>query len=173
MIMWTGMAATFAGLLGYSRVPFAAARAGDFFRTFAATHPTGHFPHRALLLFSGLATLACLADLTTMIEALLTSRILIQFIGQIVTLFVVRGRSGTRWIPPFQMPLFPLPPIIALVGWLFIFGTAGWTVIVYGLGSLLVGISAFAFWDRRESTTRTDPDSLLSGNGLDIPGPKT
>ena len=64
---------------------------------FAATHPTGHFPHRALLLISGLATLACLADLGTVIAALLTSRILIQFVGQIATVFYLRAQgTATR-----------------------------------------------------------------------------
>ena len=83
--------------LGYSRIPYASARAGHFFKVFAATHPTGHFPHRSLLLISGLAMVACLADLGTVIAALLTSRILIQFVGQIATVFYLRAqRERTR-----------------------------------------------------------------------------
>ena len=85
------MASTFAALLGYSRIPYASARAGHFFRVFAATHPTGEFPHRSLLLVGGMAMLACLADLDTVIEALLTARIPIQFVGQIATVFYWRS----------------------------------------------------------------------------------
>ena len=107
MIIWTALASTFAALLGYSRIPYASARAGHFFRVFAATHPPGDFPHRSLLLIGGLAMLACLADLETVITALLTARIPIQFVGQIATrlLLAVAGpaaaaaRSGCRSIP--------------------------------------------------------------------------
>jgi amino acid transporter len=146
MIVWTAMASTFAALLSYSRVPYAAARAGHFFRTFAATHPTGQFPHRSLLLVSGLATLACLADLGTVIAALLASRILIQFVGQIVTVIYLRLRPGGL-ASPFRMPLFPLPALLALAGWLFVFGTSKESVLIYGVGSLLVGAAAFIVWD--------------------------
>src|SRR5262249_29365205 len=92
MIVWTAAASTFAALLGYSRVPYASARSGHFFAGLARTHPTGDFPHRSLLLVAGLAVVACLADLVTVIEALLTSRILIQFVGQVATVFYVRTR---------------------------------------------------------------------------------
>ena len=68
MIIWTALASVYAALLGYSRIPYASARAGHFFKAFAQTHPTGHFPHRSLLLISGIATLACLANLETVIS---------------------------------------------------------------------------------------------------------
>jgi amino acid transporter len=53
LIVWTALASTFAAMLGYSRIPYASARAGHFFRFFAATHPRGLFPHRSLLLVGG------------------------------------------------------------------------------------------------------------------------
>src|SRR5262249_47546459 len=117
-----------------------------FFRIFAATHPTGQFPHRALLLVSGLATLACLAELGTVIAALLASRILIQFVGQIATIVYLRARADGR-IGPFRMPMYPLPALIALAGWLFVFGTSEQQVLLYGVGSLILGVIAFLAWD--------------------------
>src|SRR5207302_306256 len=105
MIIWTALASIFAALLGYSRIPYASARAGHFFGVFARTHATGHFPHRSLLLLGGMATLACLADLGTVIEALLTSRILIQFVGQIATVIYLRARSGQPRLT-YRMPLY-------------------------------------------------------------------
>ena len=121
LIIWTAMASTFAAVLGYSRVPYASARAGHFFRVFAATHPRGGFPHRSLLLVGGMAMIACLADLDTVIKALLTARIPIQFVGQIATLFYWRSarKSGGG---PFRMPWYPLPAIVALLGWFYVFG---------------------------------------------------
>src|SRR5262249_32065267 len=75
-IVWTGATAAFAALLSYARVPYAAAQSGHFFRALGKPHPRGDFPYRALLLMGGLSMLACLADLETVILALLTSRIL-------------------------------------------------------------------------------------------------
>jgi amino acid transporter len=147
LIVWSAAAGAFAALLGYSRVPYAAARAGHFFRGLARTHPTGDFPHRSLLLIGGLSALACLVQLGTVIAALLTSRIVIQFVGQAVTVAVLRRRPELRSRMPFRMGLFPLPALIALAGWLYVFGTSGTRVILYGVGSLLLGILAFAAWD--------------------------
>ncbi len=146
MIVWTALASTYAALLGYSRVPYAAARAGNFFAAFARTHPTGHFPDRALLLISGLAMAACLADLETVITALLTSRILIQFVGQIATVFYLRGTRKSAGLG-FRMPLFPVPALVALAGWLFVFSTSDTPVLIYGVASLVAGIAVFLIWD--------------------------
>lgn len=159
MIVWTALASIFAGLLGYSRVPYASARAGHFFRFFAETHPTGQFPHRSLALISGLATVACLFDLETVISALLTSRILIQFVAQIVTVFLIRSRSGSETSLPFRMPLFPVPALISLAGWLFVFGTSDWLVLVYGLGSLVAGLVAFAIWTWVVTSGHSHPEA--------------
>lgn len=148
-IIWTALASTFAALLGYSRVPYASARAGHFFSGLAKTHPTGDFPHRSLILISALATFACLAELETVISALLTSRILIQFVGQIATVFYLRRRPDLMAKMPFRMRFFPWPASVALVGWLYVFGTTGLRTLAYGMGSLLLGLAVFAVWDRR------------------------
>jgi amino acid transporter len=168
MIVWTALASTFAALLGYSRIPYASARAGHFFRFFAATHPAGLFPHRSLLLVSGMAMLACLADLPTVITALLTSRILVQFVGQIATVAYLRTRPGRgqetraqRWRPAFRMPWYPLPAVIALAGWLFVFATSKRLVVAYGVGSLLLGVFAFLAWDARGARPLPDEDAPL------------
>jgi amino acid transporter len=163
MIVWTAVASTFAALLGYSRIPYASARAGHFFRYFATTHPSGDFPHRSLMLVAGMAMLACLADLETVIMALLTARIPIQFIGQIATLFYWRSRPGGK-PPVYRMPLYPLPALVALLGWLYVFAATKPYVILYGLGSILVGILAFLAWDRpaADDGSSDDGGSLAS-----------
>ncbi|QEH37056.1 Serine/threonine exchanger SteT [Aquisphaera giovannonii] len=148
MIVWTAMASVFASLLAYSRVPYASAKAGHFFRAFAATHPRGDFPHRSLILIGGITMAACLFELETIIAALLSSRILIQFVGQIVTVFLLHARPDAKARLPFRMPFYPIPAVIALLGWLFVFGTTDRLVLAYGVGSLLAGLVAFAIWDR-------------------------
>ncbi len=140
-----------------SRVPYASARSGHFFRALAKTHPTGDFPHRSLLLVASLAILACLADLVTVIEALLTSRILIQFVGQVATVFYLRTRPELMAKMPFRMWLFPLPALVALAGWLFVFGTSRFQIIAYGVGSLTLGVAVFAGWDQIRGRAHLDP----------------
>jgi amino acid transporter len=149
MILWTAAASIFAGVLSYSRVPYAAARSGHFFRVLAATHPTEQFPHRSLLVIGAVSAAACLFDLLTVIEALLTSRILIQFVGQIVAVFYVRTRPELRARLRFRMPLFPVPALLALTGWLYVFGTTGWRTQAYGVATLAAGALAFAIWNGR------------------------
>jgi len=164
MIIWTALASVFAALLGYSRIPYASARAGHFFQVFAQTHPTGHFPHRSLLLIGGLSALACLADLGTVIAALLASRILIQFVGQIATVVYLRA-SGKGALLTYRMPLFPLPVVVALAGWLFVFWTSKGAVLVYAFGSLAAGVGAFLIWDQT-AVSRRLRSKVPSGGSL-------
>jgi amino acid transporter len=165
MIIWTAIASTFAAVLGYSRIPYASARAGHFFRYFATTHPVGDFPHRSLLLVGGMAMIACLADLETVIMALLTARIPIQFIGQIATVLYWRSHPSGR-PPVFRMPFYPLPALVALLGWLYVFATSKPYVVLYGLVSIVLGVLAFFAWDyttlNRASGTVSDDDETLA-----------
>jgi amino acid transporter len=149
MVMWTALASCYAALLGYSRIPYAAARSGHFFRALAATHPTGDFPHRSLLLLGTVAVVACLADLQTVIDALLTTRILVQFVAQIATVIYLRTRPDLSARMPFRMPLYPLPALIALLGWVWIFTTSTRAAIHAGLGTLALGVVVFAVYDAR------------------------
>jgi amino acid transporter len=163
LIIWTAVASTFAALLGYSRIPYASARAGHFFKAFAATHPTGHFPHRSLLLLSGLAAVACLADLETVITALLASRILIQFVGQIVTVVYLRVKQKTA-PSTYRMPWFPLPALVALCGWMYVFSTSKQSVVIYGVGSLLAGVIVFVVWDSSFRSSQISGDHEVNGS---------
>jgi amino acid transporter len=151
LVLWTGVASLFAGLLGYSRVPYAAALSGDFFAGLGRIHPTGDFPHRSLLVIGGLTALACLFDLSTVIAALLASRVWVQFIGQIDTVLYMRSDPALRARMSFKMALFPLPAILALVGWLWVFGTSDWPTMAFAAGSIVAGVAAFLVRDRLAS----------------------
>jgi amino acid transporter len=148
MILWTALASIFAGLLSYSRIPFAAAQGGHFFRALGATHPRGQFPHRSLLLLGAVTAGASLFDLTTVIDALLTSRILIQFVGQIGALAHVHRVPELRARLSYRMALYPLPAVFALLGWIYVFGTTRPPTMLYGVLSLLAGVLAFLAWER-------------------------
>lgn len=153
MILWTAMASVFALLLGYSRIPYAAARDGYFFSVFAELHPTGQFPYVSLLVIGGLSILAGMMSLDWVISALITARILVQFLGQIAVLFWIRRKRPDIALP-FRMPLYPLPALIAIAGWLYVFGTAGLKFVLFGLGTLGVGVVLFFIWDRAREKPR-------------------
>ncbi len=151
LVMWTAVASVFALLLGYSRIAWAAAAEGDFFAVFARLHPTGNFPHVAVVVLGVLSILCSFFSLGDVISALLTSRILIQFVGQIAALHILRQRKG--FVLPFRMWFYPVPSIIALVGWFYIFSTSGWGFAGLGLATVVVGVVAYALWQRTRRLT--------------------
>jgi amino acid transporter len=142
MIVFTAFASLFALLLGYSRVPYAAAQDGVFFRWLGELHPTKHFPHRSLLLIGSGAIIASFFSLESVINALMAARILIQFIGHTVALFLIRARRPDIH-RPFKMWLYPLPAIVSLVGYTSVFSSLGLEFILFGDLTLLVGVGVY------------------------------
>jgi amino acid transporter len=148
LLVWSCFGSAFAGLLAYSRIPYGAARYGHFFAALGRVHPTKQIPHVGLWLVGGLTLFWTLFDLQSVINALLATRILDQFCGQIVGLMLLRGRRpGLRL--PFRMALYPLPCLLALGGWLYLYGSAGWLFIALGQGTLLAGVIVFLLWSWR------------------------
>jgi amino acid transporter len=145
MVLWTTVGSVFALLLGYSRIPYAAAQDGYFFRIFGRLHPRKQFPHVSLLVIGGMSILCSFVSLSMVIDALMTTRILVQFIGQIfaVTLLRRRAPAGER---PYRIWLYPLPSLVALAGWIFIFATSEVKIILFGLGTLAAGMLFFLIW---------------------------
>jgi basic amino acid/polyamine antiporter, APA family len=151
MILWTAFGSVFALLLGYSRIPYAAAVRGDFFRVFARLHPKGNFPDVSLYVLGAVSIVASFFSLDAVITALITTRILVQFMGQIVALPLLRKRLPAAGLP-YRMPLYPLPAIIAFAGWAYVFLTSGWAYIAVGLATLAAGVIAFLVRARLSAT---------------------
>lgn len=147
MILWTAFGSVFALLLGYSRIPYAAALDGYFFRPFARVHRTKNFPHVSLLVVGAVAIVAAFFRLEEVISALITTRLLVQFIAQIFAVSLLRRRLPPT-ARPYKMWLYPVPAVVAFFGWLFIFLTSGWGYIVLGLLTLAAGTGVFFAWAR-------------------------
>src|SRR6184192_3298611 len=148
MILWTAFGSVFALLLGYSRIPYAAAKDGYFFKVFARLHPAKNFPHVSLVVI-GLVSIVCsFLPLQTVIDALLVTRILVQFIGQVFAVMLLR-RCAPEMPRPYRIWLYPLPPLIALAGWLFLFASADLTLKNYGALTLTLGVVFFLAWSWR------------------------
>ena len=119
LIMWTAFSSVFSLLLGYSRVPYAAALDGNYFKVFAKLHPKNKFPYVSLLVMGGIAAIFCFFKLADVIAAMVVIRILVQFIAQIVGLLILR-KTRPDMPRPFKMWLYPIPAIVALVGFLYV-----------------------------------------------------
>jgi amino acid transporter len=142
LILWTTFASVFAAMLGLSRVPYAAAVEGRFFRPFARLHPTRNCPGFSLWFLGTGSALACLLTLDTLINALIVIQVLIQFLAQVAAVPLIR-RNRPDIVRPFQMPLYPWTAMLAFAGWLYILVASGWQYIAAGIGLLAVGIGAY------------------------------
>jgi amino acid transporter len=118
LVVWTAFASVFSLLLGYSRVPYAAARDGNYFRFLAAVHPRYGIPHRSLVALGLAAACFCFFSLTQVITMLVITRILLQFSLQHAGVMLLRAQRP-ELKRPFRMPLYPLPPLLAMAGFVF------------------------------------------------------
>jgi len=119
LIMWTAFASVFSLMLGYSRVPYAAAVDGNYFKSFARVHPKHKFPYVSLLVMGAVAAACCLLKLKDVITALVVIRITVQFLAQIIGVIVLRIRRPD--MPrPFRMWLYPLPSVVAFLGFVYV-----------------------------------------------------
>ena len=146
LVMWTAFASVFSLMLGYSRVPYAAALDGNYFQAFARIHPEHRFPYISLLALGGVAMLFCFASLADIIAALVVIRILLQFLVQAVGLIVLRIRRPD--LPrPFRMWFYPLPALIASVGFIFVLfsRTNSLKQIRYAMAILISGLIIYLF----------------------------
>ena len=170
MILWIAFASLFTTLLSYSRVPFAAAEDGNFFRVFARVHPTKHFPDVSLL-FLGAASLAfsVLFRLSSVIKAIIAVRLLVQFISQAVGVMILRR----RWPPerlPFKMWLYPLPALLSIMGWAALFYYTGWKFALGGIMVIALGIITYMIQASYRRLWPFNAAGDLGPNGINPPG---
>ncbi|NBO65936.1 MAG: amino acid permease [Acidobacteria bacterium] len=151
LILWTTFASVFAVMLGYSRVPFAAASDGRFFAPFARLHPEKKFPTFALIFTGVTAALCCWFELPTLITALIVIQIIARDMAQAAAVILIRRNRPDIHLP-FRMWLYPVPALIGFVGWVYILGTNGWRVLILGAGLMIVGVLAWFVqsWRRGE-----------------------
>ena len=152
LVIWTAFASVFSLMLSYSRVPYAAAKDGNYFRAFAKVHPVHRFPHISLLALGVVAAAFCFLRLKDAIAALVVIRIIVQFLVQALGLIVLRIRRPD--MPrPFRMWLYPLPALLASAGFIFIlFSRANWQKEVkYAAVILLTGMIIYMIRAWKES----------------------
>lgn len=153
LILCIALSSLFAVVLGYSRVPYAAAVDGNFFRVFSKLHPTKDFPYVSLVVLCAAGFLFSLVfKLGDVIKAILAMRILVQFISQAVGVVLLRRRFGSKELP-FKMWLFPVPVILSIAVWIFLFQSTGWFAL-YGSLIAVAGVVIFFLKEKTASTIR-------------------
>ncbi|PZR56086.1 MAG: hypothetical protein DLM50_09770 [Candidatus Meridianibacter frigidus] len=167
LVLVTAFASVYGNLLGFARVPFAAARDGNFFPVFRHLHPSGQFPDVALLVIGLASICASFFSLDTVIALLLAAIVLVQAVAQITAVFVLRVK-GER--APFRMWLFPLPALVALVGWGFAFQSTGQLAMELSFAAVAVGVVLFLGLARVQ---RTWPFAAAIVAALCVVAPRT
>jgi amino acid transporter len=148
LILFVTASSLYGLILGFSRVPFAAAREGQFFKVFARVHPTKHFPHVSLLTIGGLTIPFCFFSLGQIVNWLVLVQIVSQFIWQCAGVMLIR-RYRTDLPQPFVMWLYPAPAIIALAMWVYVFVSAPLGGQLFAVAFVAAGVAAyFAFVSR-------------------------
>jgi len=143
LILWIAFSSLFSALLGYSRIPYAAAVDGSFFKIFSRVHPKKHFPNVSLLVIGGIAfVFSLLFKLKEVISAILAMRILVQFIGQAVGVMILRKNKPAEFFP-FKMWLYPLPALIAILMWVGLFLSTGMFFALGGVIVMVIGATVF------------------------------
>lgn len=142
LLLWIAFSSVFSLLLGYSRIPYAAAIDGNFFSIFGRLHPKGNFPYISLITLGLAASFFSLGHLSEVIGGLIATRVLIQYLPQTIGFFLLRIRNPT--MPrPFKMWLYPLPGIISLGGWIYVLASSAGRSLLFALAVLLVGSAAY------------------------------
>jgi fructoselysine transporter len=181
LILITAFTSVLAGLLGGSRVPFDAARDKVFFKQYAKLHSRHRFPWLGLLTMGVITAIGFLigrhTSLTVLIQLLTTVMVIVQGLAQIVALSVLRRRQP-RLRRPYRMWLYPLPSIVAFVGWVVIYlyadkNSPGSHPIEWSLAWLVLGVGAFLVWARVEKVWPFGPKEVREAFLTDEPATAT
>ncbi|MGH9455936.1 MAG: APC family permease, partial [Terriglobia bacterium] len=148
LLLWIAFSSVFSLLLGYSRIPYAAAVDGNFFRIFGRLHPKGQFPYISLIALGVLASFFSLGHLNEVIGSLIATRVLIQYLPQTIGFFILRKRAPD--MPrPFRMWFYPIPGIISVFGWIYVLSTVAPRSLIFAFAVFVVGSAAYAIRARR------------------------
>ena len=138
LTLWIALSSVFSLLLGYSRIPYAAAADGNFFKVFARLHPRGNFPHISLVTLGIIASVFSLGHLPDVIGSLVATRVLVQYLPQTIGFFVLRFRAPNL-ARPFRMWLYPLPGLVSILGWLYVLATSARKALLFGAAVFVLG----------------------------------
>ncbi|MHA3020282.1 APC family permease [Mycobacterium sp. BMJ-28] len=159
LIVVAAVGSVFAGLLGGSRVPYEAARDKVFLPVFGHLHPKLHLPTAGVIAMGAITMIGSLFTLTTIINAAVATLLLVQSLAQVAAIIVLRRRQPNL-VRPYRQWLYPVPTVIALVGWIYIYLSATWLSIGLSVGWIIIGCVAFLVYAKTENTWPFGPKEI-------------
>ncbi|WIX99131.1 APC family permease [Amycolatopsis mongoliensis] len=159
LIVVAAIGSVFAGLLGGSRVPFEAARDKVFLPMFGKLHPKLHLPTAGVLTMGAITVIGSLFTLTDVINAAVSTLVIIQSLAQVAAIWTLRRRQPNLK-RPYRQWLYPVPTLLALVGWVYIYVSATWLSIGLSLGWIAVGALAYLVYAKAERTWPFGPKEI-------------
>lgn len=162
LILFIAVSSLFAVMLGYSRVPYAAAVDGNYFKIFSKLHPDKNFPHVSLLILGGVAFFfSFLFKMKEIISAIIIMRILIQFVSQSAGILLLHQKKKEENFP-WRMPLYPLPALIGIMVWLFIFYTAELKYKLFAFAIIASGILLYYLFIQKSNNIVSPEDKEVN-----------
>ncbi|MEV7039784.1 APC family permease [Amycolatopsis sp. NPDC051061] len=159
LIVIAAVGSVFAGLLGGSRVPFEAARDKVFLSMFGRLHPKLNLPTAGVLTMGAITIIGSLFTLTDVINAAVATLVIIQSLAQVAAIVTLRRRQPNLK-RPYRQWLYPVPTLLALVGWVYIYVSATWLSIGLSLGWIAVGAIAYLIYAKAERTWPFGPKEI-------------
>ena len=153
LILFVTASSLYAVILGYSRIPFAAARDGQFFAVFGRLHPTKHFPHVSLVTIAAVTLPFCFFSLGQLVSWLIQVQILLQFVWQCAAVILLR-RYRPDVAKPFRMWLYPLPALVSLAMWIYIFVSAPLAGMLFSAAFLAIAVAAYFVFEKKTAAPR-------------------
>jgi amino acid transporter len=159
LIVVAAIGSVFAGLLGGSRVPFEAARDKVFLPVYGELHAKLKLPTAGVLTMGVITMIGSLFTLTTIINAAVATLVIIQSLAQVAAIIVLRRRQPNL-VRPYRQWLYPVPTVVALIGWVYIYVSASWLSIGLSVGWIALGAIAFLIYARAEHTWPFGPKEI-------------
>ncbi|GAA3523458.1 APC family permease [Amycolatopsis ultiminotia] len=168
-IVVAAIGSVFAGLLGGSRVPFEAARDKVFLPWFGKLHKRLNMPTAGVLTMGLITAIGSLFTLTDVINAAVTVLVLIQSLAQVAAIWVLRRRRPNLQ-RPYRQWLYPVPTIIALAGWVYIYVSATTLSILLSVGWIVLGLLAYLGYAAAEKTWPFGPKEIREAFASPVEG---
>merc|ERR550525_1688709 len=147
----------FSLMLGFAQIPYAAAKNGMFYDIFAHENENGGFADNSLLFMGVCACAFCFVDLGIVIEGMMTTTLVTMFLANSVALVVHRWNNPDL-VRPYEMPLYPLPVVIQVIMFTFVFLTSdNWFImgltplLEFGMLFLALGVGAFCMFAKKKN----------------------
>lgn len=141
-----------AGLLAASRFPFAMSRDGLMPQALSSIHPTFMTPIACIILTASMMAVAIASLDLVSIAKLASSAMIIAYVGNIITVMVLR-EGRVRWYNPgFRSPWYPWTQIVGVIIGVVLLIMLGWAGLAAVAVMVIPGALLFFLYGRQQTS---------------------